>query len=83
MAGIPKRAAATEAALTGRPWGEEAVTAAIAALPQDFTPLDDMRASAHYRLRIAGNLLRRFLIETTEAGTRTRVAGLMAEAAHG
>lgn len=83
MAGIPKRAAAAEAALIGRPWNEEAVVAAIAALAQDFTPLDDMRASAHYRLKIAGNLLRRFLIETTQAETQTRVGGLLAEAAHG
>ena len=60
-----------------------AVAAAVAALSQDFTPLDDMRASAHYRLKIAGNLLRRFLIETTQAQTQTRVAGLLAEAAHG
>ncbi len=83
MAGIPKRAATAEAALVGQRWNEAAVAAAIAALPQDFTPLDDMRASAHYRLKIAGNLLRRFLIETTQAETQTRVAGLLAEAAHG
>ncbi|WP_210207906.1 xanthine dehydrogenase small subunit [Bosea caraganae] len=83
MAGIPKRAAATEAALIGRDWDEAAVSAAIAALPQDFTPLTDMRASAGYRLKVAGNLLRRFLIETTEPAVETRVAGLLAEAAHG
>jgi len=83
MAGIPKRAAAAEAALIGQHWHEAAVGAAIAALPQDFMPLDDMRASAQYRLKIAGNLLRRFLIETTQAQTQTRVAGLLAEAAYG
>ncbi|MGN6098356.1 MAG: xanthine dehydrogenase small subunit [Bosea sp. (in: a-proteobacteria)] len=83
MAGIPKRATAAEAALVGQHWNEGAVAAAIIALPQDFTPLDDMRASAHYRLTIAGNLLRRFVIETTQAQTQTRVAGLLAEAHHG
>lgn len=83
MAGIPKRAAAAEAALVGQHWNEAAIAAAIAALPQDFSPLDDMRASAHYRLKIAGNLLRRFLIETMGTPTPTRVAGLLAEAAHG
>jgi xanthine dehydrogenase small subunit len=83
MAGIPKRAATAEAALVGQRWNEAAVGAAITALLQDFTPLDDMRASAHYRLKIAGNLLRRFLIETTQAQTQTRVAGLLAEAAYG
>ena len=83
MAGIPKRAKAAEAALLGRVWDEAAVAAAIAALAQDFTPLTDMRASAAYRLKVAGNLLRRFLIETTTPETSTRVAGLLAEAAHG
>ena len=83
MAGIPKRAAAAEAALVGQHWDEAAVAAAVAALPRDFTPLSDMRASAGYRLTIAGNLLRRFLIETTQPQVETRVAGLLAEAAHG
>jgi xanthine dehydrogenase small subunit len=83
MAGIPKRAAATEAALLGRAWDDAALAAAIAALPQDFTPLTDMRASAGYRLKVAGNLLRRFRIETSQPHARTRVAGLLAEAAHG
>ncbi len=83
MAGTPKRAAAAEAALTGRRWDEAAVNAAIAALASDFTPLSDMRASAGYRLTVAGNLLRRFLIETTQSGIETRVVGPLAEAAHG
>jgi xanthine dehydrogenase small subunit len=83
MAGIPKRAKAAEAALLGRLWDDTTVTAAIAALAGDFTPLTDMRASASYRLKVAGNLLRRFLIETTTPETSTRVAGLLAEAAHG
>lgn len=83
MAGTPKRAGAAEAALTGRRWDEAAVVAAIAALASDFTPLSDMRASAGYRLTVAGNLLRRFLIETTQPDVETRVAGQLAEAAHG
>ena len=83
MAAIPKRAAATEAALIGKTWDEAAVAAAIAALAGDFTPLSDMRASAGYRLTIAGNLLRRFLIETTQPQVATRVAGLLAESADG
>ncbi len=83
MAGTPKRAGAAEAALTGRRWDEAAVNAAIAALASDFTPLSDMRASAGYRLTVAGNLLRRFLIETTQPDVETRVAGQFAVAAHG
>jgi len=54
--------------LRGQPWSEAAVEAAVAALAHDFTPLTDLRASASYRLRAAGNLLRRFWLETrTEA----------------
>lgn len=59
MAATPKRAAACEAALTGHPWAEETVEAAAAALSEDFQPIDDMRASAAYRLTAAQNLLRK------------------------
>ena len=64
MAGIPKRAAHAEAALGGAPWSEASVRAAMAALTRDFTPLTDMRASAAYRMRVAQNLLLRFLYES-------------------
>jgi xanthine dehydrogenase small subunit len=63
MAGIPKRASAVEAALTGRPWVEDTVMAALPAFAQDFTPLSDMRASADYRLQCAKNLLIRAWLE--------------------
>ena len=64
MAATPRRAAATEAALTGRPWNEETLQLACEALAQDYQPLTDMRASAAYRLRAAQNLLRRFWLVT-------------------
>jgi xanthine dehydrogenase small subunit len=64
MAGIPKRAAAVEAALLGRAWSEANVTAAAALLGEDFQPLTDWRASADYRLLAAKNLLTRFFLET-------------------
>ncbi|MEW9834102.1 xanthine dehydrogenase small subunit [Mesorhizobium marinum] len=64
MAATPKRARAVEAALTGKPWTEATVDAALAAYDIDFTPLTDMRASAEYRQLAAKNLLRRFLAET-------------------
>jgi xanthine dehydrogenase small subunit len=63
MAGTPKRAATAEAALIGQPWGAAAFAAAAEALAGDFTPLDDWRASAAYRMRAAQNLLRRFHLE--------------------
>ncbi|BCH22873.1 xanthine dehydrogenase small subunit [Mesorhizobium sp. L-8-3] len=65
MAATPKRAAAVEAALMGRPWTEATVEAAIAAFDKDFTPLTDMRASADYRALASKNLLRRFFAETS------------------
>ncbi len=65
MAATPKRAAAVEAALTGRPWNEAAVEAAMAKYAEDFTPLTDMRATAEYRALAARNLLLRFYMETT------------------
>ncbi len=64
MAAIPRRAAATEQAMQGQPWNHATVTAAIAALAGDFTPMSDVRASADYRLQVAGNLLQRALLET-------------------
>ncbi len=64
MAATPKRATAAEAVLTGQPWNEAAMNAAMAALAQDFTPLSDMRASAAYRMKVAQNLVRRFWLET-------------------
>ena len=74
MAAIPKRAAATEAALSGKPWTRENVTAAMAALAVEFAPLSDMRASAAYRALVARNLLLRFWLETTApAGTEVRL----------
>lgn len=64
MAAIVKRARAAESAAIGQPWSETTLEAAIAALSSDFTPLTDLRASRDYRLRAAGNLLRRLWLET-------------------
>jgi xanthine dehydrogenase small subunit len=64
MAAIVKRAARAEAHVLGQPWTEATVQAAIDALAEDFEPLTDMRASAGYRRQVAGNLLRRFWLET-------------------
>ena len=64
MAATPKRALAAEAALTGKPWNEAALRAAMEALAGDYAPLSDMRASSSYRMQAAQNLLRRFWFET-------------------
>lgn len=57
MAGTPKRAFATEAALIDG----ATLAQAQAALATDFTPLSDMRASAAYRMRAAQAMLARAL----------------------
>lgn len=67
MAGIPARAPACEAALSGRPWNAATLEDAARALRQDFTPLDDLRGSSDYRLAAAGNLLRRLWHEQADA----------------
>jgi xanthine dehydrogenase small subunit len=73
MAERPKRAAKAEAVLLGSDWNEAAVATAVAALAQDFQPLSDQRASSAYRLLVAGNLLRKFHLETSGARGPTRV----------
>ena len=67
MAATVARAAAAEAALLGRPFDTAAAEAAAAALAADFTPMSDLRASAAYRLQVAGNLIRRAALQA--AGT--------------
>ena len=74
MAGIPKRACNAEAKLAGQPLDMAHFRAAAAALPDDFTPLSDMRGSAEYRLLSAQNLLIKYGLELT-SGKYMRLAG--------
>jgi xanthine dehydrogenase small subunit len=64
MAAIVKRAGEVERAVIGQRWDEAAVQRATAALARDFKPLTDLRASADYRLAVAGGLLQRYWLET-------------------
>jgi xanthine dehydrogenase small subunit len=73
MAAIPARARNAEQALVGQRWSEAAIESAIAALPADFTPLTDARASQAYRLKAAGNLLRRFYLQQASHGPTLRL----------
>ncbi|MEO9152142.1 MAG: FAD binding domain-containing protein [Lapillicoccus sp.] len=57
VAATPLRAAATEAALEGRPWTRVTVREAAAILGREGTPLDDHRASAAYRSAMLGTSL--------------------------
>ena len=75
MAATPKRAAAAEAALVGQPFGETSVAEAIKALDEDFQPIDDMRASAEYRMAVAKNLLLKYFLERSFGDIRVTGRG--------
>jgi xanthine dehydrogenase small subunit len=77
MAGTPKRAAHVEAALIGSAISEGAAwRRASDELPRDFTPMDDHRASASYRMQVGRNLIIKALAEIAGAPSFvTRVAG--------
>lgn len=77
MAATPRRATACEAALAGKPFSAETIEGAARALRQDFTPLDDVRGSAAYRLEAAANLLRRLCAR--EQGQAISVLELQAD----
>jgi xanthine dehydrogenase small subunit len=64
VAATPVRASRTEAILTGQPWTQETVTAAMAVLRAEFTPISDLRASSAYRVQVLGNLLQRYWLES-------------------
>jgi len=65
LAATVKRAKKCEAAIIGKRWDENTIREGAAALANDFKPLDDMRASAKYRMRASQNLLQRFYLETS------------------
>ncbi len=75
VAAVPARANTTEKALIGQPWNQTTIDKAMVILSQEFSPLDDMRASSRYRSDVCANLLQRFFIETTESGTAARLYG--------
>jgi len=64
LAATVRRAPQAEAALIGAVWDEATLSAAQAALAQDFAPIDDLRASAEYRRQVAAALLQRFWLAT-------------------
>lgn len=60
-AAVPYRARAAEAHLRGREIGEAEIEAAAAAAAESARPIDDLRASAAYRRKMCGVLVRRLL----------------------
>ncbi len=67
MAAQAGRAHALEAKLAGRSWTLDSLGDLETLLAENFTPADDHRASAHYRLSVAANLVRRLCLETNGA----------------
>ena len=82
MAATPKRARAAETKLRGLSVNDEsAIHAALAILGDDFKPLDDMRASADYRLEAAKALVAKAVAEIAGLpSTETRVFGARSDA---
>jgi xanthine dehydrogenase small subunit len=70
MAATPKRALAVERQLIGVAVHDSAAwRRAAGRIADDFTPLSDMRASAEYRSRVAGNLVIKALAEISGAAS--------------
>lgn len=61
VAPVVLRCRETEDVLRGRGLDDETIRAGVAALARDIAPIDDVRSTAGYRLRVAGNLLKDFL----------------------
>ena len=68
VAPIVVRCARTEALLKSQRLTSVAVREGKEALAQEIAPIDDMRSTAHYRLRVAQNLLEEFLLQLTGDG---------------
>lgn len=73
LAATPKRASHCEESLINQPWNEQTIENAMHTLRTDFSPISDMRASADYRILAAGNLLKRFYLETSAANYPLRL----------
>jgi xanthine dehydrogenase iron-sulfur cluster and FAD-binding subunit A len=67
VAPVPLRARNAEAAINGKPLSALPIAAAKAALLDDISPIDDIRASAHYRRVVTQNVLGHMLRELANA----------------
>jgi len=69
LAAFPTRLYRSESALLGQRVGPQAIQSARAALLAEATPIDDIRSTAEYRIRVAANLLEEFLKQLQSAET--------------
>ena len=68
VAPVPLRCVQTEAVLRGRTIDDAMIQDARAALTNEIAPIDDLRSTAEFRLRVAANLLADFLLNHREHG---------------
>ena len=66
MSEIPKRASIIEKALTNSVFSEDTFSKAKNLIDEDFSPIDDMRASKNYRMYVAKNLMMKFFYEVSK-----------------
>jgi CO/xanthine dehydrogenase FAD-binding subunit len=66
VAPVVLRAVKTEMALQGGRITPSAVASAVETLRQEIAPIDDIRSTARYRLRVAQNLLAEFLSQLAQ-----------------
>jgi CO/xanthine dehydrogenase FAD-binding subunit len=63
VAPVPLRATKTEEVLTGQILDAGLIKAGRDALAKEIVPIDDIRSTANYRLRVAANVLEDFLLQ--------------------
>jgi Aerobic-type carbon monoxide dehydrogenase, middle subunit CoxM/CutM homologs len=63
VAPVPLRCRQTENILRGKEIDGASVSAAQSELMKEIVPIDDIRSTANYRLRVAANLLKEFLLQ--------------------
>jgi len=64
----PRRARSAESVLEGNILSEDLIAGAMEMLADEFRPLTDVRGSAHFRTRVARNLLLKFYSDHVAAG---------------
>lgn len=63
VAPIPIRCQKSEAALLNQPLNDETIAVATQVLAAEIAPIDDIRSTKDYRLRVSLNLLQDFLVQ--------------------
>ena len=67
VAPIPIRCQRTEQALQNQPLGDEMIADALETLAAEIAPIDDIRSTRDYRLRVSLNLLEDFLLQLRDS----------------